>query len=76
VTEPANSKAVSVKNGEGVTISTAVVQGRDGLNFGGSSIDLGTDSLWGFDYDPNDDLSYGAPDGPLAEGGREPKLRQ
>jgi hypothetical protein len=65
VTEPANIKVASVKNGEGVAISTAVVQGKAGLNFGGSSIDLGTDSLWVFDYDPNDDLYYGASDGPL-----------
>ena len=65
VTEPPNLKVVSVKNGEGVTISTAVVQGKAGLNFGGSAIELGTDSLWVFDYDPNDDRYYGASDGPL-----------
>jgi hypothetical protein len=65
VTEPPNLKVVSVRNGEGVTISTAVVQGKAGLNFGGSAIDLGTDSLWVFDYDPNDDLYYGASGRPL-----------
>jgi hypothetical protein len=65
VTEPPNLKVVSVQNGEGVTISTAVVQGKAGLNFGGSAVDLGTDSLWVFDYDPNDERYYGASDHPL-----------
>jgi hypothetical protein len=61
VTEPPNLKVDSVKNGEGVTISTAVVvQEKRGLRFGGSAIDLGTDSLWVYDYDPNVDLYYSA----------------
>jgi TIR domain len=55
---PAYLQVVSVKNGEHVTISMAVVQGRAGLSLGGSASSLETNSLWVFDYDPNEDRYY------------------
>ena len=58
VTEPSYIKAESIQNGEGVTIGTAVVRGKADLELGGTALDLGGDSLWMFDYDPNDELHY------------------
>lgn len=66
VTEPPNIKAVSIKNGQGITISRTVVRGKADLEFGGPATDIGSDSLWIFDYDPNDELYYRDSDKALA----------